>query len=347
MKRIERTAGFLLMIFLCFGCERRPETDKVQRTRDNVINVQDRIVEIDMGELPISNSGTMGILGDYLIILDYKSYGELIHLFNKNSFTHAVSTAFRGQGPGEIANIGYLATNETARSFYVTDHGKQLILEYKLDSVLAHSASYMPQKKMKIDESRFPSEYQYISDTLCIGTIIMPTGNYGFRQALAKWNMQTGEIRDMKYTHPEIERKRICFAVSPEHDLYVEGYRHHDLMTIGRPGSEDLLYNIYGKKWNNETSNALIFYGDIFFCRDKIVALYSSGDDNFPRDKDGKLIPQWNTAFLVFDLNGDYIKTLETGYNIATCCYDKNNHRLIMNMDEEVQFGYLELEGLI
>jgi len=300
-----------------------------------------------MEDMPISNWGNPYLLGDYMIITDYKSYDELIHIFDKNSFKYITSTTFRGQGPGEIANMGSVGINKAERLFYVTDHGKQTIFSYQLDSVLADPASYMHQVKMKINETRFPSDYYYINDTLCIGKIIMPTGNYGFMQSLAKWNMQNGEIREMKYTHPEIEKKRIHFAVSTEHDLYVECYNHHDLMTIGSLSNEELKYNIYGKKWNNEKSNALAFYNHVNFCNNKIVALYSPGDDNFPRDNKGKILAQWPTKFLVFDLNGDYIKTLETGYDIITFCYDKDNQRFILNMDDEIQFAYLDLKGLI
>ena len=28
-------------------------------------------------------------------------------------------------------------------------------------------------------------------------------------------------------------------------------------------------------------------------------------------------------------------------------CYDKDNNRIIMNLDDEIQFAYLDLEGLL
>ena len=53
------------------------------------------------------------------------------------------------------------------------------------------------------------------------------------------------------------------------------------------------------------------------------------------------------TRFLIFDLNGNYLKTLETDYRIVKFCYDKDNNRLIMSLDDEIQFGYLNLDGIL
>jgi len=39
---------------------------------------------------------------------------------------------------------------------------------------------------------------------------------------------------------------------------------------------------------------------------------------------------------------------LEIGYKISDYCYDKTNNRIIMNLnDAEIQFAYLDLNGLI
>ncbi len=53
------------------------------------------------------------------------------------------------------------------------------------------------------------------------------------------------------------------------------------------------------------------------------------------------------TQFVVFDLEGNYLKTLETGYKIANICYDESNHRIIMNMNDAMQFTYLDVGTLL
>jgi hypothetical protein len=43
----------------------------------------------------------------------------------------------------------------------------------------------------------------------------------------------------------------------------------------------------------------------------------------------------------------NYIQTLETGYRISYFCYDKENNRILMALDDDIQFACLELDGLI
>ena len=49
----------------------------------------------------------------------------------------------------------------------------------------------------------------------------------------------------------------------------------------------------------------------------------------------------------MFGLNGDYLKTLDVGFQIVSFCYDKDCDRIIMNLDDEIQFGYLDLDKII
>lgn len=51
--------------------------------------------------------------------------------------------------------------------------------------------------------------------------------------------------------------------------------------------------------------------------------------------------------FLAYDLDGNYIKTLNVGYNIIIFCYDSESNRIIMVLDDEIQFAYLDLDGLL
>lgn len=53
------------------------------------------------------------------------------------------------------------------------------------------------------------------------------------------------------------------------------------------------------------------------------------------------------TVFMIFDLEGNYIKTLDVGYKIQDFCIDKDNHRIIMALADEIQFAYLDLQQLI
>ena len=75
------------------------------------------------------------------------------------------STAYVGQGPNEITVMGHIGIDEERHCFYVSDHGKQKIYSYDIDSVFANS-DYVPTVKTEMNMTRFPDKYQYINDTL-------------------------------------------------------------------------------------------------------------------------------------------------------------------------------------
>ncbi len=192
-----------------------------------------------------------------------------------------------------------------------------------------------------MSQQLFPDSYIYLNDSLSIGVIIEPTGSYGFIPAIGKLNMETGEVNLMKYTtNPKVKVKRIGFDMSLKHGIYVESYRPHDLMTICTLDGE-LKYNIYGPRWDTET-HSIDYFGPVKFCNNRIVALYS-GEKSFTKDM--KSIEP--TKFMIFDLEGNYIRTLETGYQILYFCFDNDNNRIIMCFNDEIQFGYLDLEDLL
>jgi hypothetical protein len=329
----------LFISMLCWSCTHNSGTEKHQGKRDKIVNVRDKVKEIVIPEedVMIGSFARLYLMGDYLIIGDYNSPDKYIHLLDKNRFGYVTDAAYKGQGPGEITSLGHIGVDEANRMFYVTDHGKQRIFGFDLDSVLANP-SYMPEVKMKMVWEQFPDDYQYINDTLSMGVIVEPIGNTSFKQKIAKWNMNTGEIKPMPYEHPDIEKKRVGFAMSTAHGIYVECYHHYDLITICSLDGA-LKYNIYGRRWDSRTSNRVYHYGNIAFCNDRIIISYSGGDymsdEYFP------------TKFHIFDLTGDYIQTLETGYRIQDFCYDKENNRIIMALNDDIQFAYLELDGLI
>lgn len=334
---------YLLLIVACCSCSSNTGTEKHQSKRNNVIHVKERVKEIEIEEVLINAHSPLYLISDYLIILDHQSSDKLIHILHKNDYRYITSAINKGEGPGEIVNIGHIEPNEKERLFYVSDHGKQRIFSYELDSILVNP-SYMPKEKMKMREGLFPGRYTYVNDTLCIGSIIEPIPYVGFAQTTAKLNMTTGEIKSIPYSHPEIERKRVWNAVSVEHGIIVECYSYHDLITICNLNGE-LIYNIYGQHWNNRTSNHTRYFGKVVLCGDRIITTYLGGD-TFIEDSSG-VRSNNPTQLMVFNIHGDYVQTLETGYMISNFCYDEDNHRIVLNLNDEIQFGYLDLNGIL
>jgi len=324
------------IILMCYSCSNNSSKEKYQSKRNNIINVKAKLREIKTGDILVGSIARMHLIGKYLIVADYNTSSKLIHIFDKNNFRYITSCAPHGQGPSEITNMGHIEIDNAHRRFYVSDHGKQKIFSYDLDSVLL-DPKYIPKIKTDLKKTQFPSEYYLINDTISIARIIAPTGNSGYSEFIAKWNMSTGEITPMKYKHPDIDKRRVVFDVSKVDSSYVECYSYHDLMTIC-DFSGKLRYNIYGPNWDSEESKKIYYYSGVKFCGNKIIALYS-GNENSSKN----YLP---TKLIVFNTNGDYIQTLETGYKIVDFCYDKENDRILMTFDDIIQFGYLDLKGL-
>lgn len=334
---------YFLLIIISYSCTQNSLTEKYQDKRNKIINIHDKINEIKIEDILISNISRIYLIKNYLIIGDYKAEDKLINIFDKNTFKYITSNTYQGLGPGEIANMGHIGIDEEKNRFFVSDHGKQKIFYYDLDSIL-ENPDYEPKEKIKLNGSLFPDRYQYINDTLSISLIIEPTGNSGYNQSVAKWNMNTGDITSMKYKHPDIIQKRISIAANSENNRYVECYSFYDLMTICDLDG-NLKYNIYGPNWNtNKTKKH--YYDKACFCKNNILALYS-GENNLIKDEGKGIKSNHPTKFIVFDINGDYIQTLETGYQIIDFCYDKDNNRILMVLDDEIQFAYLNLNNII
>ena len=81
------------------------------------------------------------------------------------------------------------------------------------------------------------------------------------------------------------------------------------------------------------------YFGTVNFYKNMIAVSYS-GKDNFSNNYSP-------TCIMFFSLDGNYLKTLDIGYKFQDFCVDEENDRLIFAFSDEIQFGYLDLEGLI
>lgn len=333
---------YLFLTFIVLSCEQRngDVTEIYQNKRNIIVDVHEKIKEIGFdNEIFMFNNTVPVIAKEYLLMNDYKSLDKYIHVFNKENFKYVASFATRGEGPGEIVRSGDVVYDKIKNKLYINDDGKQNILSYDLDSAIL-DPKYMPNIKFKMNKDLFPSEYTYLNDSICIGCCIIPIGNSDFKPTMSKFNIKSGMVEFFPYEHPKVKKKRILSDVSLEHQIYVEVHGYHDLMTICSLDGK-LKHNIYGPEWIDEIIQTQ-FYGNVLFANDLIIAQYS-GEKLFTEDHKVK----FPTKLLVFDIRGNYIKTLETGYSISRMCFDEENNRLILSMDEEMQFGYLDLDGII
>ncbi len=329
---------FLLLCFIavCCSCNtpkpNNSEPEKYQNKRNNIVNVKDKLKVIMKDEI-IDNGALLYIMEDYLIVEDHQSQDKFIQIFNKNDFSYITSTGTKGEGPGEISRIGGIKVNEDKRKFVVSDFGKHVMFEFDLDSVLTNP-SYLPVELMKV--KHMPMKFEYINDTTSIGLFMEVIGSNDFMPVMAVWNMKTDEIIPMKYQkHPDIEKKRVMAGISIKDSIYVECSTRHNLMTICDLQG-NLKNSVYGPDWKIDEP-VQHFFGGVTFARKYILVGYD-GTDWYAYNQASKI--------LIFDLAGNYIKTLETGCQFFHFCYDEDNNRLIFSTNGEYQFAYLDMAGL-
>lgn len=322
---------YLLVVLFCGACTSKKTNEKWQNRRANIVNVKDDVKEIDTEEVLIGAVASPYICGKYLAVIDYKSVDRLVHIFDKNTFKYMLSLGDKGQGPTEITVVGSIAWNEKEHDLYVTDNGQRKILRYNLDSLL-NDALYTPSVKLKFGNVPFPDDYYYINDTLSYGSFV-ETSISSFKQTSGKWNMMTGEAKLIDYVHPADNKKRVTFTFSLPHNTLVECNRRYDLISLFNLDGE-LQCNVYGSNWDKNGDRKEHFV-DAAICDDKIVVSYVGEDWNH---NDGARMLH------VYNITGDYLKTLEVGRRINDLCYDEDNKRIIMNLDDEYQFGYLDIE---
>lgn len=335
---------YILFIILFVCCNKQTKTDKIQIKRDSIVNIKNRIKEIKIDSILFSSISKPYLISDFLLIADFKAHDECIHIFNKNNFHYVKSFAYTGPGPDEITRLGYVGINEMRREIELTDLGKQEIYYYNLDSLLYNNL-YTPSKKSKIIGEKLIHYYQYIDTITKMGLILTPNGTSNYSVSVGTQNTLNREFKTMPYTHPYVNNKRVYFDVSPQKEMYVECYQGQDLMSICSIDGT-LKYNIYGGyDWKENQKGRKEYYRPVRIVGDKIFALYlnNAGIINHPTKG---LIGNTATQFLVFDLSGDYLFTLETEYHITNFCYDESNNRLILACNDDIQFGYLSLKDI-
>lgn len=329
-----RTKPFLAMLLLsilAISCS-NDQQEKHQSSRNKVQDIKSKIIPFETGDVLIGKNPSIYIADKYLVIVDYRALAEHIHIFDKLSFKHIISTGLHGEGPDEITSVGHVVYDKAKGNLYVSDHSKQKIFGYNIDSVIKFP-DYKHYIKTRMNDKEFPSEYFYINDSLSYARIIQPTGVSGFNEILAKWSYTSGKIKEL-YKNPAIKKRRITFTVSPENEIYVECYYYHDLMTICDMDG-NLKYNIYGPNWDDRVSNETVHFQNVVIAGNNIITSYS-GRKNFTEES-------YSDKLLIYNTKGDYIKTLKLGHKIYDMCLDKESNRLYFSFRDLIQFGYLEL----
>ena len=333
-----------LLLLLIIGCKtsNNEDTEKIQKARNKIINVGDKIVDIK-SEILFGNS-QLYLIDDILIVSEVSPKGEKgIHLFNKNTFKYITSTGYLGRGPGEIASLGGIGIDRKNRILWIQDHGNKVMWKFPLDSVL-NNEMFKPKIKLKLNNDSFIERFGFLNDSIVLGVAVQILPDYSFVKAMSKLNINTNGIEKYGYMHPKAIGKKSSsvFALSVKNNFYVNCYYMSDLMTICDIKG-NLRYNVYEPEGLDNKDNKKSYYFGVDLTNKYIIASYI-GDVGLISDENG---PKGNipSKFIVYDLKGNFIETIETGYKFTYFCVDEENNRIIVYFDSRAEaLGYFNVD---
>lgn len=347
IKEMKHSTCILLLLIL-FSCNSNNQEKRVKDTDKNYVNVTDKIKDIQT-EYYHGAFSLLYILDNYLIILDGSPNpeSEVICIYDKNNFKFITITGIIGKGPNEIGRPGRIGLNKTSNEIWLPDHGKMVMWKFPLDSVF-NNPDFKPTEKIKLNNELFLSRFAFINDSIALGTAVHVINYNSFDMAMAKLNVTTNTTEKFGYEHPQAigKKSNSMFALSNKHNIYVNSYSKMDLMIIcNLEGS--LKCNIKGPGWMKNKDNKKRFYSQVEIHNEYIIASYWGGLDIF-FDKHKRPRVNRPTKLLVFDIDGNHLKTIDTGHKILNFCTDEENNRIIAYFtDRDVPLGYFSLEGIL
>ncbi len=329
----------ILSLVLLIGCAGHSGKviDKKQSKRDNIVNIHDQITPVDLGDLYVGY-GALEIIDDFLIFTNPKLLDGMVHLLDKTTFEYIGGGVQKGRGPGEVINMGRLFVDEPRRRFFLPDHSKLKIFEYDVDKFLEDPVRYLPEEKVEMSNEKLMSQCQFVNDTLCFGSIVESIGTNDFRILFGRWNMKTGEFSHEQREVKGTQKRRTSGCASIENNLIVEVFQREDLIQLSTIEGE-LQCNILGPAWAE--GREVLRFRDVKIYGDRIVAAYCGKEYTDPT----AFFPE---QLIIFDLKGNYLRTLDPGVCIMSYCIDEQNRRVLLSIDDEtMQMGYFDLDLIV
>ncbi|PKQ66526.1 hypothetical protein BZG01_10905 [Labilibaculum manganireducens] len=314
-----------------------------QESSDKTVNVKDKITDIKTDLL--FQYCSMTISDSILIINELTpSNAKGIHFFNKNSFKYITSTGFMGKGPGEITVLGESRSSYNSKAIWVDDYGKMVSWKFPIDSILSNE-NFIPTEKLKMNKDSFQVKSVFINDSITIGRSVIPTSYHSMDISTTKLNNYTYKIEEYGYIYPDLKGRESysSFDLSTKNEIYTTCFSYVDLITICDLKG-NLRYNIYGPQWNPKETKGIQFYGVVKTYKNYIIASYI-GDKHVVFTDEGGRVDIAPSKLLVFDINGNYVKTIEVGYEFSEFCIDEENNRVIAYFDNRINpLGYFSLD---
>lgn len=339
------------MVF--FSCIKKNEgKEKYPNFSKNIVDISKDVVNIKT-DLLLGQS-ELRIVGKYLLVCDIFSDDEGFHFYDKNKLTYVGSGGRKGQGPGEIIrykNINIIPNESDQNSFFVFDYSQTVLYKYYIDSLLKDKL-YLPKKVFGFTKTNILSDFILLNDTIFLGMGARTTSAFSFVREIVTLNVNTKKMEEFGYQNPEIiefggKNTHSFFAGSRSKNRYVRSYLNQDLMTICDIEGK-LVCDVYGPKWKGRKERRfdINYFSKTKLCGNYIIAAYT-GAYKWTLDETKRPRGIYAEKFLVFDLDGNYLKTLDVGEEIRFFCLDEDTNRLFLSPRNRDVLLYVDLDGVL
>ncbi len=348
--------SFIFLVFVIFviSCNNKSNTtEEYPDFSKNIVDVSKKLVpiktEVLLGPGKVKNVGGCLLFKD-----EYGDAGKGFVFFDKKTLKHIGYGGKKGQGPGELINyknVRIIPNEQDTGSFFAFDYSRLFLYKYRIDSLL-NDESYLPQKILSRSVSEVLGNAVQLNDSIFLGMSLYATSSSSFMQRIVKFNTKSEKTEPFGYLNPQIEKlgKRnthSAFAISLKKSVYIQAFFNQDLITFCDKEGK-LICNVYGKLWKNENVNKLSCYSSTVEMTSKYVFAGYKGVARLVLDKHKRPRGTFPKKIRIFDLQGNYLKTLDFGEELRNFCVDEETNRIFVSfLDRDEPLGYLDLKGIL
>ena len=257
-----------------------------------------------------------------------------IHLYNKNTFQHILSTGKIGRGPGEIKKPGDYILNKELGCLLTADWGTNEIIRWSVDSLILQKKSYKPQVTYELPSSIWPpnaftqlndSTFLYMADNL----------QYYFYATDKKGNIiDSLNIKNNTNIYSNINRKELMgkewyhHIIHPSKNRIIIAYAHADIV-VGLDYEGNILFQRQGPDVITEDPAKGYLkhtYYSLKSTKKYVYGLYLGGHIRKKRTSKPSIYPK---NIFVFNWKGKPIANLQLDHPIQSFDIDKENNTIV------------------
>jgi len=271
-----------------------------------------------------------------------RSVNKKIHLYNKNTFDHIISTGIVGKGPGEMHNPGWNTWDTKKGIIWYPDNSKRVLWKFEIDSII-NNPHYKPSKPFKFPSALvFPKSAAPYSGGLFSYAIDNP--EYYFYVANANGKIiDSLNLPNRSGIYPDLNRDKIkttqwyYYTIHPSKEIVFVAYHYADII-VGTDFKSNILFKKQGpdeiledpkrinpnKAFKNERKTT---YWCLRSDEEYVYCLYSGR--NFFRKEEQEIVPQGAKTIFVFTWKGRPVIKIHLDRPATKFAIDKENDRII------------------